>query len=471
MAFLPMTLLVYFLIPGRFVNFRNIALLAASLIFYGWGEPKYILVMLVSIAANYVFAILIGKNRERGASTPARFFLAADIAFNLFLLGFFKYADFIVETVNYAAGSDIGLLRLALPIGISFYSFQTMSYVIDVYRGKVNCQRNIIVLSTYITLFPQLIAGPIVRYSDVERELTSRETDAAMITTGIRRFIIGLSKKILLANQFAILWEEIYGAMEAGSSLSAGEAWLGAAAFTFQIYFDFSGYSDMAIGLGKIFGFNYLENFNYPYISLSITEFWRRWHMSLSSWFKEYLYITLGGNKKGFFRQLINIAIVWTLTGLWHGASWNFVIWGMYYGILLIIEKIFLLRLLEKLPEKMRAFRLVYTMFFVVTGWVIFNISDFSMLKCYMGYMFAGNEGIGMAEYYLRTRTVLLMAALIASTPLPKRVCLIISSTMTGSRAEKVIDIAEAAVLMLLLILSVSFLVSGSYNPFLYFRF
>ena len=312
MMFLPVTLLVYFLIPGRHIMARNTALLIASLIFYGWGEPKYILVMLVSIVLNYVLALAIGSCREKDNEHGAKLMLIIDVLVNLSLLGFFKYTDFIIDTVNSISGAGLGLLGIALPIGISFYTFQTMSYVIDVYRGNVRSQKNIIILATYITLFPQLIAGPIVRYSDVELQLADRVSDSERITTGIRRFIIGFSKKILIANQMAVIWEEIYGSMEAGESLGAMTAWLGALAFTFQIYFDFSGYSDMAIGLGKIFGFDYLENFNYPYISSTITEFWRRWHMSLSSWFKEYVYIPLGGNKKGLLRQLINIAIVWS---------------------------------------------------------------------------------------------------------------------------------------------------------------
>ena len=329
--------------PGRFIMARNTVLLIASLIFYGWGEPKYILVMLISIVINYVLAIIIGKNKEQGNEHGARLMLILDVIVNLGLLGFFKYTDFIIETVNSLTGAGLGLIGVALPIGISFYTFQTMSYVIDVFRGKVKSQKNIITLGAYITLFPQLIAGPIVRYSDVEIQLKDRISDKGRIATGIRRFIMGFAKKILIANQMAVIWEEIYAMVDMGSHPGASLTWIGALAFTFQIYFDFSGYSDMAIGLGKILGFDYLENFNYPYISQTITEFWRRWHMSLSSWFKEYVYIPLGGNRKGLLRQLINIAIVWALTGLWHGASWNFVLWGVYYGILLIIEKMFLL--------------------------------------------------------------------------------------------------------------------------------
>ena len=387
---------------------------------------------------------------------------------NIGLLGFFKYTDFIIETVNGLFGSELGLVGVALPIGISFYTFQTMSYVIDVYRGKVAYQNNLIILSTYVTLFPQLIAGPIVRYSDVERELENRCASAAMISEGIRRFTVGFSKKILLANQVAVIWTEIYESLEAGLSVSAGEAWIGALAFTFQIYFDFSGYSDMAIGLGKILGFNYLENFNYPYISGSITEFWRRWHMSLSSWFKEYVYISLGGNRKGLTRQLINIGIVWVLTGLWHGASWNFVLWGAYYGVLLIIEKIFLLNTFEKIPAKLSFIKNVYAMFFIIFGWVIFNITDFAVLKEYIACMFSSNTGSGMTGYYLKTRGLLFIAAAICSTPFIKNIFGRIIETKGN---EPIIKLFETAVCLALLVLSISFLVSGSYNPFLYFRF
>lgn len=469
MAFLPVTLLVYFLIPGRHIMARNTWLLMASLVFYGWGEPKYILVMLASIIANYVLAIGIGNSRKTNNEHGAKLMLILDVVINLALLGFFKYTDFIIETVNSLADSDFGLLGIALPIGISFYTFQTMSYVIDVYRGKVESQKNLIILATYITLFPQLIAGPIVRYSDVEAQLKKRTSDTERISEGIRRFIIGFSKKILIANQMAVIWEEIYGYVNTDETPGAALLWIGAIAFTFQIYFDFSGYSDMAIGLGKIFGFDYLENFNYPYISSSITEFWRRWHMSLSSWFKEYVYIPLGGNRKGLIRQLINIAIVWALTGLWHGASWNFVLWGVYYGILLIIEKLFLLKLLGRLKGGAKAIGHIYAMFFVIVGWVIFNITDFSVLGKYLVLMFgAGSGDMAMAGYYLSSKGVLFIIALICSTPAVGKVYKKIGEKI-GNRTAG--DILETVIFAVLFIISIAYLVSGSYNPFLYFRF
>ena len=467
--FLPLTLLIYYLVPGRFITAKNTVLLIASLVFYGWGEPKYILVMLVSIVINYVLAIAIGKMKESKNEHGARLMLILDVIVNLGLLGFFKYTDFIIDTVNSLTGAGLGLLGIALPIGISFYTFQTMSYVIDVFRGKVPSQKNIITLAAYITLFPQLIAGPIVRYSDVELQLMNRTSDPLRIATGIRRFVRGFAKKILIANQVAVIWDEIYGLLESGESIGPGLAWIGAIAFTFQIYFDFSGYSDMAIGLGKLLGFDYLENFDYPYVSQTITEFWRRWHISLSSWFKEYVYIPLGGNRKGLARQLVNIAIVWALTGLWHGASWNFVLWGVYYGILLIIEKLFLLKVLERLPEKLRFIRHIYALFFVVIGWVIFNITDFSLLGQYLSCMFgAGGAHSEQVLYYLSSRAPLLILAAVASTPLISKAFWKLSDQV---RFHTMRDMAETFVLLILFLLSIAFLVSGSYNPFLYFRF
>ena len=383
---------------------------------------------------------------------------------NLALLGFFKYTDFVLETVNRLADAGLTLPGIALPIGISFYTFQTMSYVIDVYRGKVDAQRDIVTFGAYVTLFPQLIAGPIVRYSDVEVMLVGRRTNLEQAACGVRRFIIGFGKKVLLANQIYVVWMEL-SSME---NLSAAAAWLGAVAFTFQIYFDFSGYSDMAIGLGKIFGFDYLENFNYPYISRSITEFWRRWHMSLSSWFKEYVYIPLGGNRKGLARQLVNISIVWALTGLWHGASWNFVVWGIYYGIILIIEKLGLLKLLKKCPA---AIGHIYSLIIIVTGWVIFAVDDLGQAVHYIGMMM-GSSGVFAGDdfmYYFGTRVWLLIACVIGSTPLPKMVC--DAALEKLGKKEALSGVLETLLMIGIMVLSMAFLVSGSYNPFLYFRF
>ena len=456
-VFLPITLLAYFIVPARFVKARNSVLLAASLVFYGWGEPKYILIMIFSIVFNYVCGLAAGKNRSKAV-------LILCVVGNLALLGYFKYTDFVLETVNRLAEAGLALPGIALPIGISFYTFQTMSYVIDVYRGKVEAQRDIITFGTYVTLFPQLIAGPIVRYSDVAVMLVGRKTNLEQIAEGVRRFITGFGKKVLLANQIYVVWMEL-SAME---NLSVSAAWLGAVAFTFQIYFDFSGYSDMAIGLGKIFGFDYLENFNYPYISRSITEFWRRWHMSLSSWFKEYVYIPLGGNRKGLSRQLINISIVWILTGLWHGASWNFVMWGVYYGIILIIEKLGLLKVLKKCPAVVGH---IYSLILIVIGWVIFAVDDMGKVAAYLGMML-GSSQIFIDDafvYFFESRIWLLIACVIGSTPLPKIVCSIIAEKLEDR--EVLLGTIETVLFMGIFALSMAFLVSGSYNPFLYFRF
>ena len=344
LVFLPIVLILYFLCPAKG---RNLVLLLASLLFYAWGEPVYVLIMLFSTVFDYTNGRIIEYYKDRGFYKRAKVALVVDLVGNLAILGFFKYADFVIENVNSVTGAGISLLRIALPIGISFYTFQTMSYTIDVYRGEVPAQKNILDFATYVVLFPQLIAGPIVQYKTIAEELSGRKHNLEDISQGVFRFVVGLGKKVILANQIGALYTEISGMGE----ISVATAWLGAIAYSFQIYFDFSGYSDMAIGLGRIFGFHFLENFNFPYMAKSITDFWRRWHISLSSWFREYVYIPLGGNRKGMARQLVNIMIVWFLTGLWHGASWNFILWGVYYGVLLMIEKLFLLKLLKKLPS------------------------------------------------------------------------------------------------------------------------
>ncbi len=373
----------------------------------------------------------------------------------------------MADTVASLLGGGFGLLSIALPIGISFYTFQTMSYVIDVYRGKVAVQKNLIIFACYVTLFPQLIAGPIVRYSDVEVQLKRRTTTAAQLAEGVRRFTIGFAKKVLLANQVYVIWKEL----SAMQTLSVGAAWLGAVAFTFQIYFDFSGYSDMAIGLGKVFGFDYLENFDYPYISRSITEFWRRWHMSLSSWFKEYVYIPLGGNRKGLRRQIFNIALVWALTGLWHGASWNFVVWGVYYGALLIIEKLWLLKWLNRAPA---AVGHIYSMLTVIIGWVIFAEENFGEMGRYLSMLFGAGGCLtdDAFFYYLGTRAVLLAVCVLAATPFPAKLGrAILCRAERLDRTTLLQGLLESASMLAVLCLSMAFLVSGSYNPFLYFRF
>ena len=462
LAFLPIVLLIYAICPRKLCN---VVLLLASLLFYAWGEPIYVLLMFFSILQNYVSALLIEKFKEKEKATIAKVVLVVCIVLNVGMLGFFKYADFVVGTINSISGIGLSLFRLALPIGISFYTFQTMSYTIDVYWGKVKAQRNIINFATYVTLFSQLIAGPIVQYKTVAKEIDSRKVRVSDFAEGAFRFSVGLAKKVLIANQVGALFDTI----AASSQLTVASAWLGAIAYTFQIYFDFSGYSDMAIGLGRMFGFHFLENFNYPYMSKTITEFWRRWHISLSSWFKEYVYIPLGGNKKGMARQILNIAIVWVLTGLWHGANWNFVLWGVYYGALLILEKVFLLKVLDKIPN---FFGHIYTMFLVVIGWTIFSQTDFSAMGRYLKAMF-GFGGVKVVNqdfvYYLTCHAVVLVIAVLASLDYNTLLAKIkLKERLHNSIGGNVI---RTVVMVALLVLSFAFLVGDSYNPFLYFRF
>ncbi len=455
--FLPLVLLGYYICPKRG---RNLFLLIASLVFYAWGEPKYVFLMIFSIIANYVFGLLMDKFRRN--SRRLKLMLVLSVVVDLGLLGVFKYTDFIISNLNAAFGASFDLLKLALPIGISFYTFQAMSYTIDVYRGDVKVQRNIIDFGMYITMFPQLIAGPIVRYSDVEGQLRDRRVTAQDFSEGATRFVVGLGKKVLLANQIGALWSEIYAL---GGSSSALTAWLGAIAFTFQIYFDFSGYSDMAIGLGRMFGFKFPENFRYPYQSVSITDFWRRWHITLSTWFREYLYIPLGGNRRGFSRQALNLLIVWTLTGFWHGAGWNFVLWGLYYFAVLFVEKLFLLKALDRAPKILRH---IYSLLLIVLGWVIFACDDITVLLPFIGSMFGANGALGGLDlYWLTTKAVLLVICCVASTELPKKLMI----SLGGRLGERPAFILKSVLTLLLLCLSVVFLIGDSYNPFLYFRF
>ncbi len=455
--FLPLVLLGYYICPKRG---RNLFLLIASLVFYAWGEPKYVFLMIFSIIANYVFGLLMDKFRRN--SRRLRLMLVLSVVVDLGLLGVFKYTDFIISNLNAAFGASFDLLKLALPIGISFYTFQAMSYTIDVYRGDVKVQRNIIDFGMYITMFPQLIAGPIVRYADVEEQLHERRVTAQDFSEGAMRFVVGLGKKVLLANQIGALWSEIYAL---GGSSSALMAWLGAIAFTFQIYFDFSGYSDMAIGLGRMFGFKFPENFRYPYQSVSITDFWRRWHITLSTWFREYLYIPLGGNRRGFARQALNLLIVWTLTGFWHGAGWNFVLWGLYYFAVLFVEKLFLLKALDRAPKILRH---IYSLLLIVLGWVIFACDDITVLLPFIGSMFGANGALGGLDlYWLTTKAVLLIICCVASTELPKKLMI----SLDGRLGERPAFILKSVLTLLLLCLSMVFLIGDSYNPFLYFRF
>ena len=431
-----------------------------SLVFYAWGEPKYVFLMIFSILVNYIFGRLMDKHREN--KKRLKLMLVLSVVIDLGLLSVFKYTDFIITNVNAIFGSSFDLLNIALPIGISFYTFQAMSYTIDVYRNDVRVQKNLIDFGMYITMFPQLIAGPIVRYADVQDQLAERSVTTADFSEGVMRFVVGLGKKVLLANQMGAVWSDIYAL---GGDVSALMAWTGAIAYTFQIYFDFSGYSDMAIGLGRMFGFKFPENFRYPYQSVSITDFWRRWHITLSTWFKEYLYIPLGGNRRGLARQALNLLIVWSLTGFWHGAGWNFVMWGLYYFVILFIEKLFLLKALEKLPK---FFRHVYALLLIIIGWVIFASDDVSVLLPYLGSMFGANGAIGgMDVYTLLTKAVLLIICCIASTELPKKLFL----SAAGAMNEKAAFTLKSVLMIALLALSMILLIGDSYNPFLYFRF
>ncbi|MDR2931536.1 MAG: MBOAT family protein [Oscillospiraceae bacterium] len=459
--FFPLVLLVYFIAPRKL---RNLILFLFSLVFYAWGEPIYVSLMLFSTVVDYVHGRLVDKYRGNKAAKAA---LISSVVINLALLGVFKYSDFVVASINGAFGLTIPQPNLPLPIGISFYTFQTMSYTIDVYRGDAKMQKNIISFGTYVALFPQLIAGPIVRFQTVAEQLNERRETPDMFSEGIRRFIAGLGKKVLLANNIGMLWTQI-SALAPGDMSVLG-AWLGIVAFAFQIYFDFSGYSDMAIGLGKMFGFTFLENFDYPYISKSITEFWRRWHISLGTWFREYVYIPLGGNRHGLGKQLRNIAIVWILTGIWHGASWNFAVWGVYYCILLIFEKVFLLKYLEKMPAVISR---IYTLLCVLIGWVIFAFDDLGAGLRYTSYLFGGS-GVPFvndrALFALTSNMIMLILLVIGSTPLPHR----LSQRFLAAAQDKTFTRAALSnvVIVFIFLISVAYLVDSTYNPFLYFRF
>ncbi len=471
-GFLPVVLTVYALCPARF---RNFFLFIASLFFYAWGEPRYIVIMLFSTVFDYANGIVMEYLDRREKPQYRKWVLVLSVVVNIGILCFFKYTDFVLESVGTLTGHPLPLLKLALPIGISFYTFQTLSYTIDVYRRKVEIQHNIIDFGMYVCLFPQLIAGPIVRYSDVAEQIRNRRGSWEERAYGVQRFIVGLAKKVLLANQIGDLWSQISVLPQSDMSMSA--AWLGAIAYTFQIYFDFSGYSDMAIGLGHILGFRFPENFNYPYLSRSITEFWRRWHMTLGTWFREYVYIPLGGNRKGTIRQIFNLLVVWFLTGLWHGAGWNFILWGLYFFVLLLVEKLFLLREMGRWPK---IFRHIYALFFIVLGWAVFACDDMSVLFSYLQSMFGVNvaAGNGIAAYYWQSYGWLLVLLVIGSTQLPKKAVRSVCTwlrTVTGQRfptgGERLVYGLRMAGLMVLLLISVALLVSGSYNPFLYFRF
>lgn len=456
--FLPMLLGIYFAIPKKYTHAKNITLLLFSLLFYSWGEPVYIFLMIYSAFFNYFMANLIGQAKAKGLSAKRNFIFT--IAVNLSILSFFKYFGFLMDNINGLFGSNISYTALALPIGISFYTFQALSYVIDIYLGKVKPQKSFLNFALYLALFPQLIAGPIVNYKDIEFQLTTRENNLNQFGYGCQRFLYGLAKKVILANNLGAIHQSVIALTTSESSVVS--LWIGIIAYTLQLYFDFSGYSDMAIGLGRMFGFEFLENFDYPYLSRSVTEFWRRWHISLSSWFREYLYIPLGGNRVSVKRHIINLIIVWSLTGLWHGASWNFIIWGLYYGIILILEKYVYGKYLENVNDIIKH---IYTMLIVIVGWVFFSSSNLEAATIYLKNMFAlgGLDFFNIkSAYLLKTNIIFLIIGSLVAIKIP---------------LEKFEKISAKRPLLGIIfmtgifIVSISYLVFNSYNPFLYFRF
>lgn len=457
--FLPCVLILYVIAPKKF---KNTVLLLTSLVFYGWGEPKYVLLMAVTIVIGYAAGLVIEKCIDTKPKAAKAVLIVAVCIF-LGFLGYFKYANFFVENFVKLTGLDVKMLHIALPIGISFYTFQILSYCVDVYRKDAPAQKNVINLAAYVTMFPQLIAGPIVRYADIALQLNDRKHTFAFVSDGIRRFIIGLSKKVLLAN----ILGEVCDAFKASDDKSILFFWFYAVCYMLHVYFDFSGYSDMAIGLGHLFGFRFMENFNYPYISASATEFWRRWHMSLGSWFRDYVYIPLGGNRVSKARHCFNIFVVWMLTGFWHGADWVFIVWGVYFAVLLLIEKFFLLKYLKKT----KVISHIYVLLMVLFSFVIFNAADMGEAVRYLGGLFGAGDYPLVSEsffWYLRNYAPVLLAGCIGATPLLRDTCLKLQQKKTAGR---VLNVLEPVVLVILLLLVTAYLVDGSYNPFLYFRF
>lgn len=454
--FLPALIIIYFITPKKY---KNIILLIASLLFYFYGEPKYVFLMIAEIIIAYIGAILIDKYKNQSKNI-----LIITLFIHVLLLIIFKYTDFIIQTINDISNANIKLLNIALPIGISFYTFQIISYIIDVYNGKVKVQKNIIKLATYVSLFPQLVAGPIVRYQTVEKELDNRTHSFNNFAYGIRRFSIGLAKKVLIANALG----ELCSKASATSEKTIVFFWIFGISYMLQLYFDFSAYSDMAIGLGRIFGFHFPENFNYPYISKSITEFWRRWHISLSTWFKDYIYIPLGGNRDGKYKQIRNILIVWLLTGIWHGANWTFLIWGLLFGVILIIEKIFLNKFMEKLPSFIRR---IYVLFIVMILFIIFSSDNMPVALTNIKGLFGMNGEAFVNDYtlhYLKSYLPVLIIALLGSTPFIK---ILIDKLRKNKYVNSIINILEPILIVVILVVVTSYLIDNSYNPFLYFRF
>ena len=461
--FLPAVLLIYFLVNRAM---KNIVLLAASLFFYAWGEPRYVIIMLLSIVLNYIFALLVDTNRNK--KTKIKWIMGIMVVSNLLILGIFKYTNFIVDNINSLLNLSIDIPYIPLPIGISFFTFQAMSYVIDVYRKDGEAQKNPLNVALYVSLFPQLVAGPIVRYQTVADQIKQRFESFDKFAEGTKRFIIGLAKKMLLANNCGLVADQIFALHP--SEMSTGLAWIGIIAYSLQIYFDFSGYSDMAIGIGKMFGFDFLENFNFPYISKSVAEFWRRWHISLGSWFRDYVYIPLGGNRKGNLMTYRNLLIVWFATGIWHGASWTFIMWGLYYGMFIMLERAFLGKALKKLPI---ALQHIYAIFVVIIGWVFFRSETFDYAFSYLGTMF-GLNGVGLwnndAQFYMLEYGILLMIAIIACMPIFN----LIKNKLSTHQSKAIVvgkDCLSIAYYFIILFISITYVVSNTFNPFIYFRF
>lgn len=464
--FLPAVLFGYYVLFRKNRALQNVFLLLASLFFYAWGEPKFVLVMIASITCNWIFGLLVDKFKKQQKINAAKGVIAATCVVNIGLLFVFKYLNFASDIVCGIFKTESAIPDIALPIGISFFTFQAMSYVIDVYRDKGEMQKNILNVGLYISFFPQLIAGPIVRYETVAYEIKHRKETWEDFFDGFARFLVGVAKKVILANSFAVLADTAFNASAAGDNLSVTFSWLGALAYTFQIFFDFGGYSDMAIGLGRMFGFHFLENFNYPYISKSISEFWRRWHMSLGTWFRDYVYIPLGGSRVNKLRLIFNLFVTWMLTGIWHGANWTFFLWGFMYFVLLALEKTF--NIDKKQGRVINIVKWIYTMFFVIIGWVVFRADSLGNALTYLGSMFGLNGNTftdGMFSGYFMQNLVLLIVGGIASTPLLKY------AKEKFGKGNVITSIVYVAVMILLFLLCVSSLVSNSYNPFIYFNF
>ncbi len=456
-VYFPVVLFFYFLVKK--LSLKNIVLLIASLIFYAWGEPIYIFLMLLTIVVIYIFGIYLDKFDAKKQYKHKKFMLILSIIFVIGILGFFKYANFLIININNIFDVNIGYLNLSLPIGISFYSFQILSYIFDLYRKEIKVQKNVFTLALYLSLFPQLIAGPIVRYQTIENELSKRSVNFDDIYYGVKRFIVGLAKKVLIANQMGLIADTVFNHSNI-SDFGSAIIWIGALAYTFQIYFDFSGYSDMAIALGRIFGFRFLENFNFPYLSKSITEFWRRWHISLSSWFRDYIYIPLGGNRVKKSRWIFNILVVWFLTGLWHGADWNFIIWGLYFGTILLIEKLYLTKILNKMPNFINW---IYSMILIVIGWIIFRNTNIDNLLLSIETMFIYKPSDIEGFFYLYSGT--------ASSFLYFIPAIIFSFPVFDFYKDRKNNIIVNGILLVLFMMCITFLISSSYNPFIYFRF